>query len=98
MNEFKSNRSLNTEYNIKRSSIDMDNISSKYESSESKGIRKDKYGNIISKKNNSRYKISFADQVEKNTNLVEIYNVESYKLYNQEPEKKSKKSKLILIF
>ena len=47
-------------------------------------IRKDYYGNEISKKNKEKYKVTFIDIVDKNKNLVEEIPVESYKEINYE--------------
>lgn len=47
-------------------------------------IRKDYYGNEISKKNKEKYKVTFIDIVDKNKNLVEEIPVESYKEFNYE--------------
>ena len=52
-------------------------------------IRKDYYGNVISKKNKENYKVTFIDHVEENKNLIEEIPVESYKEYNYEMYKKS---------
>ena len=44
--------------------------------------RKDKYGNLITKKNRS-HKISFADQVDSDKHIAEVKRVESYKDFNK---------------
>lgn len=46
--------------------------------------RKDFYGNVISKKNKDKYKVTFIDKVDENKKLVEEIPVESYKDINYE--------------
>ena len=53
-------------------------------------LRTDKNGNIISKKNSMRYKITFVDEVDNNKELAEIHRVESYKKYNSYDDEKRK--------
>jgi hypothetical protein len=46
--------------------------------------RKDFYGNVITKKNKDKYKVTFIDKVDENKKLVEVIPVESYKEINYE--------------
>ena len=46
--------------------------------------RKDFYGNVITKKNKDKYKVTFIDKVDENKKLVEEIHVESYKEINYE--------------
>ena len=49
---------------------------------EDEKIRKDAFGNLISKGKNKKQKISFSDNLALNDKLVNIIPVESYKKYN----------------
>jgi hypothetical protein len=90
MNDWKSSKSLGIE-NVYEGKDKSKSFDRSHTVGNPKKLRLDKFGNIISKKNNSKYKICFIDQVEKDKNLVEIYRVESYKQYYQIDQKKSKK-------
>lgn len=91
MNEFKPSRNLSLENLYEGREIDK-SISFNRSNTmvNNSKLRMDKFGNVISKKNSSKYKICFVDEVEKNKKLVEIHRVESYKQYNQIEEKKGK--------
>ena len=91
MNESKSSRDLTHENLYKGREVDKSKSFNRSNTVETiRKLRMDKFGNIISKKNNSKYKICFVDQVEKDKDLVEVHRVESYKQYNQMEQKKSK--------
>lgn len=49
---------------------------------EDEKVRKDAFGNLISKGKNKKQKISFSDNLALNDKLVNIIPVESYKKYN----------------
>lgn len=52
-------------------------------------VRKDCFGNVISKKF-KRHKISFADQVDNSKVFIEVNKVKSYRLFNRSQEEEGK--------
>jgi len=91
MKEYKPSRKNTTLENIKENKNFEYNVSSfkrRSSFSNTNSSRTDKFGNVISKNNSHKYKICFADQIDKDKNLVEVHLVESYKQYNSIEDKK----------
>ena len=68
--------------NKKKISGFQSNYEKKIEEEETGRERRDAFGNIITKKNKKKIKVSFTDQINENNPLITVIDIESFKKYN----------------
>lgn len=91
MNDLKLSNTLNLEVlQISKEYEEKDNEYISQTLSVKSKLRMDKFGNIISKNNKNKHKVTFIDRIDKNKKLVEVHQIESYKIYNSMEQEKCK--------
>jgi GGDEF domain-containing protein len=68
--------------NTKKFSNFQNNYQKKIEEEETGRERRDAFGNIITKKNKKKIKVSFADQINENNPLITVIDIENFKKFN----------------